>query len=295
MPAWAGWRVDNSDDGAFYLGYATLSPAQGGAGMFDVFCGGRSAQRLDPTAVGNVEPSLTKPGELGLYINIDLIGQGGFGGVPRTDVMIVVGNLGYSLPAVRGNELIGVWEQHIQMSDPLVAALQSGLPMELRSAGARPVVLDTRGAAQAIGSALDYCAARGAMQPRLNLDAAVDAYIFQSCKGAASATTNYLLRGDLDRDGIADIVLDWSEVTCPGQYPRPFCGAANCSVDVFLSSIFARTGKPDDYLGIGPALVATPAGLELTIGGTFSLCAHVQDRHPCQRYRWNGSALASVP
>lgn len=293
-PSWAGWQVNNSDDGSFYYGSAMLS-STAGAGLFEVFCGGRSPQGLDPMVTGNVEPSLTKPGEMGLYLSTDLIGAQSFGGGARTDVMIVVGALGYRLPAVTGNELIGTWEQHVQLTDPLVAALQSGTPMDIRTGAGGRVVLDTIGAAKSISQALEFCAIKAKTAPRVDLNAAVDAYIFEGCGGAASATSNYLLRGDLDRDGREDIVLDWSAVTCPGAMPRPFCGAANCSVDVFLSSIFARKGLPEMYLGLGPELVMRAEGLELIIGGTYSLCGAVQDRLPCQRYGWNGAALVSLP
>ena len=278
------WQTSTQDDGSFYYGIAYVP------GKIGLFCGGRSPQGLSPQSTGNVEPRITKRGQLGLEMTDALIGPNQTG-IARRDIMAVIGTLGYRLPEVHLNELVGAQEQFLQANDPLVQALQSGQPIEFRTdIGGRSQV-PTDGAAAAIATTISYCERLANAPARLDLTAAAQSYIFQACGGQAQATQGYLLQGDLDLDGQLDIVVDWSRITCPGTLPRPFCGAANCSVDLFLSRSFRTGRQPEGYLAIGVTMQASPfGGAQLVMGGNLSACQNING---CQRVlRWDGRQMA---
>jgi hypothetical protein len=278
------WQTVTEDDGSFYFGLAYVP------GNLGLFCGGKSPQGVSPQVTGNVEPRVTKRGQLGLEMSDALIGQNQ-SRVPRNDVMIVVGNLGYRLPQISRNELVGTQEQFLQENDPLVRALQSGEAIEIRTEQGRRTSVPTDGAPASIATVIAYCNRLANTRPAVDLTAAAQAYIFSACAGQAQATQGYLLQGDLDLDGLNDIVVDWSRITCPGSHPRPFCGAANCSVDVFLSRKFRQGRQPDGYLAIGVEMQNSPfGGVQLLMGGNLNNCGGVS---VCQSVlRWDGRQLA---
>ena len=281
------WQVVTEDDGSFYFAMGFVP------GKLGLFCGGRSPQRLSALATGNVEPRITQPGQVGLELSDALIGANQTG-VPRGDVMAVIGNLGYRLPQIHLNELVGVQEQFLRRDDSLVAALQSGEPLEFRTdAGGRQTVPTAR-AASAIATALSYCDRLANARPQADLIGAAQTYIFQACGGQAQASQGYLLQGDLDLDGQDDIVIDWSLITCPGPLARPFCGASKCSVDVYLSRKYRPGAQPDGYLALGVTMQASPfGGAQLRMGGGLSDCGGAGACYGI--WRWDGRQLAVFP
>ncbi len=100
-----------------------------------------------------------------------------------------------------------------------------------------------------------------------------------------------LQAGDLDDDAIPDILLDWGGVLCPGETRSGFCGAANCTVDLFLSS--RGYGLAHSVLAVGVDIAAHHSGrLGLRMGGTASVCSTID----CNvLWLWNGSDLVQVP
>lgn len=111
------------------------------------------------------------------------------------------------------------------------------------------------------------------------------------CEGNAVLAPDAIMAGDLDGDGVPDVVLDWNHITCPPpMLPRAFCGAANCSVDVFLSS--RGYTNPEQLLGIGPNLVALADGrIGLGLSGSMSMCG--QSGEHCQTpLLWDGIRLS---
>lgn len=57
------------------------------------------------------------------------------------------------------------------------------------------------------------------------------------CNGQARIEDDALRQaGDLDEDGLPDYLIHYTGVYCLPDNMRDFCGAANCTVDVFLSS-----------------------------------------------------------
>ena len=278
------WQVVTEDDGSFYFAMG-FAPGQVG-----VFCGGRSPRGLSPQVTGNVEPRVTKIGQVGLELADSLIGANQTGAI-RNDVMAVVGQLGYRLPQVTLNELVGVQEQYLRRDDGLLTALQSGQPLEFRTDSGRQVRVDVLGASRAINTALSYCDRLSNSTIQVDLTSAAQTYIHAACGGSASAVPGYLLQGDLDVDGKDDIVIDWSKVTCPGAVPRPFCGASKCSVDVFLSRTFRPGGQPDGFLALGVTMQSSPfGGAQLLLGGGLSDCGGLAACHSI--WRWDGRQLA---
>ena len=97
--------------------------------------------------------------------------------------------------------------------------------------------------------------------------------------------------GDLDGDGALDIVLDWGGVLCPGETRSGFCGAANCQVDLFLSS--RGYAMSHSVLAVGADIVTHRSGrLGLRMGGTVSVCSQIDCSVP---WLWNGVDLVQVP
>jgi hypothetical protein len=281
------WQVTTQDDGSFYFAMGFVP------GKVGIYCGGRSPQRLSPQATGNVEPRTTQPGQVGLEMSDTLIGANQTGAA-RGDVMAVIGALGYRLPQIIQNELVGVQEQFLRRDDSLVAALQSGEPLEFRTdtGGRQTVPID--GAETAIATALSYCDRLANARPQVDLVGAAQTYIFQACGGQAQASQGYLLQGDLDVDGQDDIVIDWSLISCPGPLARPFCGASKCSVDVYLSRKYRPGAQPDGYLAVGVTMQASPfGGAQLHMGGGISDCGGLGACYAI--WRWDGRQLAVFP
>lgn len=125
---------------------------------------------------------------------------------------------------------------------------------------------------------------------------AAESFIALGCNGTARREEGYLLPGDIDGDGQEDIVLNWDSVTCMTTIPKPFCGAAMCSAQVFISSLFPRTGQPEELLAIGVRVAELNNGLDgLITGGSLGNCEQ-ERRDPCEYlYYWNGVALVPAP
>lgn len=114
------------------------------------------------------------------------------------------------------------------------------------------------------------------------------AHVNQQCSGQARVEEAALASpGDLDGDNRPDYIIHYTAVYCMPDNFRGFCGAANCSIEVFLSSRFFN--RPVDFLGTGLGAEQTSDGrLGLRLYGTFSICG----QNGCDRlWRWNGSTF----
>lgn len=70
------------------------------------------------------------------------------------------------------------------------------------------------------------------------------------CQGAWGVDPQYVRGADLDGDGAGDYILNYAGVDCQGAVTgRAHCGAANCLIDVFLSS--RGYAQPIEFLAIG--------------------------------------------
>jgi hypothetical protein len=305
LPACASaqvWELRTNDDGSFFVGAISIASTPG----FALLCGERSPQGLHPSVTGNMEPDITPMRSFRLNIPDSEIGLPNGYEQSRGDVLIVSGTSGFRLPDVRWNELFSTWEADLYFEDPVLAAMGANPWIELHSrAGIRRIVAAEF--STALGQLTNYCKsmfttigqpwdAPGAGAGAATMRDAAELSVATGCEGTAQRGEGYLLSGDIDGDGQEDIVLNWDSVTCMSTLPRPFCGAAMCSVQVFLSSLFPRLGQPEELLAIGVRLVELNNGLDgLIAGGGMSTCA-AERRNPCEYlYYWNGVALVPAP
>lgn len=115
-------------------------------------------------------------------------------------------------------------------------------------------------------------------------------HIYSACEGPFDITDfSAITASDFDGDGVADYILNYTSVICNGGLTgRAFCGAANCSIDVFLSSQEYRS--PAEFLGLGLDPVQDAQGrIGVLLSGTFSLCA---DGFCDTPFYWNGTEFA---
>ncbi|MCU4654668.1 hypothetical protein N8I71_17645 [Roseibacterium sp. SDUM158016] len=116
-----------------------------------------------------------------------------------------------------------------------------------------------------------------------------DAHLSSLCQGAWYSDPNHVQSADLDGDGLQDYVLNWSGVECHGAMTgRAFCGAANCRIDVFVSS--RGYAAPQEFLGIGLDIVQDRQGRTgLLLSGTQFICSDGACDSP---FFWNGAQFS---
>lgn len=97
-------------------------------------------------------------------------------------------------------------------------------------------------------------------------------YLYERCQGGFDLDPARIGSADFDADGLADYVLDWADMTCQGTAgARPFCGAANCLISIFLST--RNYADPAELLAIGFTMTTLPDGRPaLLTSGTAGAC-----------------------
>lgn len=289
------WQFRSGDDGSFFR----ASVSQEAGVEMSLVCGERSPRGLSPEVTGNMEPDITAPGRVKLYLGETAIGPPEYYPDIRDDVELVAGRSAYPLRALEYNELFGTWEADLEADHPIFAAMAEAPEFELRSrVGYVPGT--TAGFAPSFKQFGAFCSSMFAVigHPWPGSDgeagamkAAAEASILSGCNGQAAREEGYLLTGNIDGDGQEDIIVDWSKVECQTSYPRPFCGASTCSANVFLSSAYIRAGRPEELLAQGVRLVPLTNGNEaVAVGGSLSACV---ERGPgCEfLYWWDGETL----
>lgn len=304
----AAWEARLADDGALFYGVA-----EGPSGM-TMACIGPSRRGVPAIQVGAHETAQTPPFALRLEFAADWLPGNG---VPpeRRDVVIWADGTGYRLPLARFNEMHGVWMADVAMTDRLVTAMGGAETLLIGAERDQQFALSTAGIAQALDTVMSFCVAEYrrmglAVPPALEAlapppvptpapaaagtMARAEAAILQGCEGAGTRTPGAILTGDMDGDGAPDAVLDWNEVTCTSGMARPFCGAAVCSVDFFLSTRPAPPGANHTALGAGPALVPLSNGTMGVRTGTAPATCNSTGTCAVIWY-WNGNAMATLP
>lgn len=211
-------------------------------------------------------------------------------------VTVTLDGTGYRLPPLRWDELYGEWMVELAMADPVFAAMAGASDLVLDSGRGSAWRYPTDGLAEGLETAFTACVSGwaqagfavpqtlggAAVQPPIAtlLTAEIDQHLRRSCEATYVLDGGAIATHDLDRDGAPDRILDWAGVTCNAAIARPFCGAANCSVDVFLSS---RPGDPQSFSGVGYTITQAANGAPgLQFGGTAGDCA----RGECDRVFW---------
>ena len=292
------WTMSQFDDGSFFS--ATLSPVDGPGPA--LVCGERSPQGLSAAVTGNTEPDITPAGAFRVYVSDRAIGGPGAHRQTRDDVMLVVGDSGFRLRGLRWNELFSTWEVDLPATDPAFAGIAAQERFELRSDQGSHVI-SAAGFDAGLRQLTGYCSAMftavglpwSTGQAGAMLRAA-EADIRRGCGGPASRTDKAILSANIDGDGVEDIVLDWGEVTCLGGAPRPFCGASMCSAALYVSALYPRTGRPEDWLAQGVWLQPLSNGNDgVAMGASPSSCRQTGQPDGCAAILyWNGTAMVTL-
>jgi len=306
------WQFSQFDDGAYIYGDAY--PA--GLGGFGLSCNVVSPQGRNPVEVGAHEITRTAPFTAVLNLPVGWIAMPATG-YQRGDVVIWVDQTGYRLPVVSMNRLIESWEAPVALSDPLIRAMESATRLVVAPGGETALEVPTGGIGPAIDAMRRPCvqaaAAIGlAAQPGLQAPPAPGAIVGDAMMqalqlrlatgctaGVQGLAENAVMGGDIDGDGARDLMLNWAEVTCVGDdftATRPFCGAATCSVDVFLTRLYPQRGEPEMLLSIGVSLeTRADGGIDIVFGRALRECGDPASGVGCEgRLRWIGSDLEFI-
>lgn len=237
------------------------------------------------------------------------------------NIVITVDGTSYQMPPLELNELQGSG-LYLPMTDPFFLSLFDAESLIFDTGQGTAYEYPVDGLAPALREAMGYCSARwvelghalpqsiaavgllqgetGAVSPDPtpvqspadgNIPASIHAAAREGCNGEDIALTRAQLQiADLDGDGVDDFLLNHSSVRC-SQGLNYNCGAANCSIDAFLSSQGYQV-RPA-FLGMGADLVPMPDGRTgVQISGTYSMCG---ETGLCPGPQvWNGSEFALV-
>lgn len=297
------WNMSQFDDGSYFS--ATLSPVDGPG--LALVCGERSPQGVSPAVTGNTEPDITPPGAFRIYISDRAIGAPGAHRQSRDDVLLVAGDTGFRLRGLRWNEMFSTWEIDLPARDPAFAAISGHEDFELRSDRGSDIV-SAMGFAEGLQQLTGYCsamfAAVGMPWPQQGAAAgqagamrrAAEADIRRGCNGPATWTGAAFKSANIDGDGVEDIVLDWREVTCSTGMARPFCGAAMCSADIYISALYPRKGQPEGMLALGLRIQPLNNGNDaVAMGASFASCREAFGKEDCEfLWYWTGTGLARL-
>ncbi len=301
------WRHAVTNNGQWFEGWL-VAPGE----AMSIWCGGPTIG--GPGLPQTDEPMLTDPGTFDLAVRfpgLDPAEAAIFTGT-RSDLVIVAAGQGFGLPEAHWDELNGLgWIQRLGLSDPLFAALAQSVEVQVWAGGAQVAALTGRGLAEGLAVIGASCQAGWGAAPAASaptapagqdgsvaagIVAAAQAGIARGCNGPATTESRAFRTGDLDGDGRADLVVDWAGITCQNGLRRPFCGAANCSAEVYLSSRPDRMPF-DTILGAGVALEAGPGGtVRLISGVTAASCPRTTRPDRCQTvWAVTRDGLAALP
>jgi len=297
------WSMSQFDDGSFFS--ATLSPVDGPGPA--LVCGERSPQGLSAAVTGNTEPDITPPGAFRVYVSDRVIGPPGAHRQTRDDVLLVVGDTGFRLRGLRWNEMFSTWEVDLPAGDPAFAGIAAQERFELRSDRGSQMI-SAAGFDAGLRQLAGYCGAMftavglpwpqqgGAPGQAGAMRRAAEADIRRGCSGPATWTEQAMLSANIDGDGVEDIVLDWSQVTCTGGLPRPFCGASMCSAEVYISALYPRTGRPEGWLALGVRLQPLSNGNDgVAMGSSLASCRQIGKPGGCEGILyWDGAGMTTL-
>lgn len=114
-------------------------------------------------------------------------------------------------------------------------------------------------------------------------------HVASQCLGAFDVAPDAIQAADLDGDGVADYILNYSGLTCgDGTRGTGRCGAANCSIEIFVST--RSYADPFHILGTDLLPVVDAQGRTgMLLYGTQSVCAGGMCDTP---FVWTGSGFA---
>lgn len=293
VPAQAPWSARTADSGTYLFGNAS-DPS----GTLTLGCTAPSPQGRPAIETGSHESHTTGPYGLTLGLHDSLFDWSAT--TELTNVVVYVDDIGYRLPPVQLDELLGTGVK-LQMTDPMIQAFFSATRLVLDTGQGKAYGYSVAGLAPALDQAQLYCINRWfalghplpATLTRYNSQSAApataapaqafalsqapppaaDAHIRALCEGEFDVDIDGMQSADFDGDGAGDFIVNWSDITCRGPLgARPFCGAANCQIDIFMSSL-GYAAAPS-FLGTSTQVVTLPDGRAgFMLGGTSFVCA----------------------
>lgn len=303
------WESRTDDNGSLIFGTAS-SPNY----RLWFSCNAPSPQGRPLWETGSQEETLNEPFELLMAFSEDLFR--GATGARQEGVVLYVGATPFVVPPF---DLIGMNgpEVVLSLSEPMVQALYDAPSLRLVTAQGVVHAVTAAGLGTALSTAMQVCVARwadmghpvpetlsryrpasattpapvpsGPATSIATLPPVIVEHVNAMCGGSARLEEAALrLTDDLDGDGAPDYVIHFSDVFCQPDDTRGFCGAANCSIDVFMSS--AGYADPFEFLGLDVSPVKAAGGrLGLALSATPFVCA---DGACDGVWLWNGRTFA---
>lgn len=306
-----GWSAETSFADDWF--YADAVP-QGGPINFG--CAGRypGADWTLGEGVGPLDPYLI------LISMNEAIGVATFSDSPQGDVIFVIGETGYLLPDVRWNEMLTQWGAVISIGDPLITALLAGGDAQLWADGTLVAEMPGAGLAASMAEVINFCDAhwiasgdplpshaaetiqilRAQPPAPVPMEQVMLDQITAHCGGPGQVRADAVGRSDFDGDGVEDILLHWSGVTCQTDNPLVAgpgageCGSAFCLTTAYVSSSI-RAGNAAFEILAPSARVDPDIATDILLGVGLNDCNRLNMQPDCRtRSRWNGVEFVRI-
>jgi hypothetical protein len=312
MPALAqGWTARTSFADSWFFAETAVA---GGPITFGCAGSYAGADPMRGEGMGPLDPYII------LIAMNETVGVATFSDGPLNDVVFVIGNTGYRLPGVRWNEILGEWSVSISVGDPLITALLAGGDAQLWTGQVLVGDLPGAGLSASMAAVINFCdghwIASGAPLPShaaqtvqtlraqppapASMEQAMLDEITRHCGGVGQVRADAIGRSDFDGDGVEDILLHWSGVTCPAGGPQVAgrgageCGADNCLTTAYVSSSI-RAGNEPFVILAESARVDPVSPTDILLGVGINDCAGQNLQPACQtRYRWTGAEFIRI-
>lgn len=272
-------------------GFRIYGHARSGEGLL-IGCYGPSQGGLDVVAAEAHEDAHIPQGHLQINIDPKLIPVGN--AMVRSDVVLWLDGTGYGLPQTIWNELDWVWQVNISMQDGLFQAMRRAKTLIL-AGGQTPWQLATDGMGTALDQAVATCNAawaEGAIAAPSALMGRALQDIRTGCSGPFTSQAGAVREVLFDHDTQADVIVDWSKISCNAGPSRPFCGASHCSVRIFLST---RGGAFEDLLAQAVQRIDLSNG-RVGLGVVARQTGCPPDSLGCDRiWYWTGAGIDQLP
>lgn len=262
------WQVATGDDGAWFGAAAKPSDHGYGNETVELFCGGRSPQGLPLTAEHH-HAIATEQGTVLLRL-----GQAATGSNPiveplLNDIRLLVDGTAYPHPPFEADMLDGQYDVTLPVGDPLITALRTGNILSVAAAGTAIRTIALRGSGRAIGTAIDFCAAKVApaaastaatgpagteVGPVQRLQIAVGDELTALCRSYGGRSVTFhggaVETVPAPGSGNPDVIFNFHHITCNGASTASLStGVGHCGAGPCLHRRFSDQG--DAYVETG--------------------------------------------